>query len=228
MSKPIGRRNPTVCCFYPSVLPITHRCCILPVSPGLVSIALLPIAYFHCLLPVSPGLVSIACCQLPTFYWLLLVAPGLVSIACCQLPTFYCLLLVAPSLVSIACCQLPIFLLPTAWWVICWFYLLFIAYIELCLLATAYYCLCQLPAILSWLSIAMSTASTVKNFSCSCCTVYSLCHGMKIGKKTILYRAGIFKHSRGAKNWVGIGLSYRPARLHRLAEWFLGIDSWAP
>jgi hypothetical protein len=33
--------------------------------------------------------------------------------------------------------------------------------------------------------------------------------------------AGIFKQSRGAKNPVGIGLSYRP-------NWFLGIDSWAP
>jgi hypothetical protein len=30
--------------------------------------------------------------------------------------------------------------------------------------------------------------------------------------------AGIFKQSMGARNRVGIGLSYRPARLHRLAE----------
>jgi hypothetical protein len=30
--------------------------------------------------------------------------------------------------------------------------------------------------------------------------------------------AGIFKQSIGARKWVGIGLSYRPARLHRLAE----------
>jgi hypothetical protein len=29
--------------------------------------------------------------------------------------------------------------------------------------------------------------------------------------------AGIFKQSMGARNPVGIGLSYRPARLHRLA-----------
>jgi hypothetical protein len=29
---------------------------------------------------------------------------------------------------------------------------------------------------------------------------------------------GIFKQSIGARNRVGIGLSYRPARLHRLAE----------
>jgi hypothetical protein len=28
----------------------------------------------------------------------------------------------------------------------------------------------------------------------------------------------IFKHSMGARNRVGIGLSYRPTRLHRLAE----------
>ncbi len=31
-------------------------------------------------------------------------------------------------------------------------------------------------------------------------------------------RAGIFKKSMGARNRVGIGLLYRPARLHRLAE----------
>jgi hypothetical protein len=30
--------------------------------------------------------------------------------------------------------------------------------------------------------------------------------------------AGIFKQSMGARNRVGIGLSYRPARLLRLAE----------
>ncbi len=42
-----------------------------------------------------------------------------------------------------------------------------------------------------------------------------------------LIRAGIFKQSMGARNRVGIGLSYRPARLHRLVGWrnkFLGID----
>jgi hypothetical protein len=39
---------------------------------------------------------------------------------------------------------------------------------------------------------------------------------------------GIFKQSMGAKNRLGIGLSYWPVRLHRLAEIFLGIDSWAP
>jgi hypothetical protein len=36
------------------------------------------------------------------------------------------------------------------------------------------------------------------------------------------------KQSVEARNRVGIRLSYRPARLHRLAELFLGIDSWAP
>jgi hypothetical protein len=30
--------------------------------------------------------------------------------------------------------------------------------------------------------------------------------------------ADILKHSMGARNRVGIGLSYRPARRHRLAE----------
>ncbi len=32
------------------------------------------------------------------------------------------------------------------------------------------------------------------------------------------FKAGIFKKSMGARHRVGIGLSYRPARLHRLAE----------
>ncbi len=32
------------------------------------------------------------------------------------------------------------------------------------------------------------------------------------------FRAGIFKNAMGARHRVGIGLSYRPARLHRLAE----------
>jgi hypothetical protein len=37
------------------------------------------------------------------------------------------------------------------------------------------------------------------------------------------YRAGIFKQSVGARDRVGIGLSYRPARLHRLAESIPGL-----
>jgi hypothetical protein len=32
------------------------------------------------------------------------------------------------------------------------------------------------------------------------------------------YSAGIFKQSMGARNPLGIGLSYRPARLHSLAK----------
>jgi len=38
------------------------------------------------------------------------------------------------------------------------------------------------------------------------------------GNQPIQARAGIFKQSMGARNRVGIGLSYRPARLHRLAK----------
>jgi hypothetical protein len=34
----------------------------------------------------------------------------------------------------------------------------------------------------------------------------------------VFLRARIFKQSMGARNRVGKGLSYRPARLHRLAE----------
>jgi hypothetical protein len=37
-----------------------------------------------------------------------------------------------------------------------------------------------------------------------------------------------FKESMGARNRGGIVIVYRPARLHRLAEFILGIDSWAP
>jgi hypothetical protein len=40
--------------------------------------------------------------------------------------------------------------------------------------------------------------------------------------------AGILEQSMGARNRVGIGLPYRPARLHRLAESFFGINAWAP
>jgi hypothetical protein len=41
-------------------------------------------------------------------------------------------------------------------------------------------------------------------------------------------RGGIFKQSMGARSRVGLGLSYRPARLHRLAEfipWNRFLDS---
>jgi hypothetical protein len=38
------------------------------------------------------------------------------------------------------------------------------------------------------------------------------------GEYSLESRAGIFKQSMGATNRVSIGLSYRPARLHRLAE----------
>jgi hypothetical protein len=49
-----------------------------------------------------------------------------------------------------------------------------------------------------------------------------------MGLQDQTHRAGIFKQSMGARNRVGIGLSYRPTRLHRLAKFILGIDSWAP
>jgi hypothetical protein len=41
---------------------------------------------------------------------------------------------------------------------------------------------------------------------------------MKVGVSFSETRAEIFKQSKRARNRVGIGLSYRPARLHRLAE----------
>jgi hypothetical protein len=40
--------------------------------------------------------------------------------------------------------------------------------------------------------------------------------------------AGIIEQSMGARNRVGIGLLFRPDRLHRLADRFLEIDNcWA-
>jgi hypothetical protein len=57
---------------------------------------------------------------------------------------------------------------------------------------------------------------------------YIVIQPLRCRLSTTVYRAGIFKQSMGARNRGGMGLSYRPARLHRLAELFLGIDSWAP
>jgi len=45
----------------------------------------------------------------------------------------------------------------------------------------------------------------------------TLTMGLGTGQWAPLY-AGIFKQSMGARNRAGIGLSYRPARPHRLAE----------
>jgi hypothetical protein len=42
------------------------------------------------------------------------------------------------------------------------------------------------------------------------------------------YRAGIFKKSMGAMHRGGIGFSYRPARLHRLAEFIPWNQCWGP
>ena len=41
-------------------------------------------------------------------------------------------------------------------------------------------------------------------------------------------RAGIFKKSMGARHRGGIGFSYRPARLHRLAEFIPWNQFWGP
>ncbi len=42
--------------------------------------------------------------------------------------------------------------------------------------------------------------------------------GCRTGTPAYVACAGIFKQSMGARNRIGIGLSYRPAWLHRLAE----------
>ncbi len=46
----------------------------------------------------------------------------------------------------------------------------------------------------------------------------------QISNSVVQYCAGILEQSMGARNRVGIGLSYRPARLHRAG----GVESWAP
>jgi hypothetical protein len=55
-----------------------------------------------------------------------------------------------------------------------------------------------------------------------CARFFKQCMGAKnrvgIGLSYWPARAGIFKKSMGARNRWGIGLSYRPARLHGLAE----------
>jgi hypothetical protein len=43
-------------------------------------------------------------------------------------------------------------------------------------------------------------------------------YGRKRPRGRLVARAGIFKEPMGARHRVGIGLLYRPARLHRLAE----------
>jgi hypothetical protein len=52
--------------------------------------------------------------------------------------------------------------------------------------------------------------------------VYS--HGLAFGYsfQLLTFSAGILEQSLGARNRVGIGLSYRPARLRRLEDRFLG------
>jgi hypothetical protein len=48
--------------------------------------------------------------------------------------------------------------------------------------------------------------------------IFKLLMSPGINSASYVARAGIFKHSMVARNRLGIGLSYRPARLHWLAE----------
>jgi hypothetical protein len=51
---------------------------------------------------------------------------------------------------------------------------------------------------------------------------FSQCRSPRESRQTGLKTSvGIFKQSMGARNRVGIGLSYPPARLHRLTELIL-------
>jgi hypothetical protein len=49
---------------------------------------------------------------------------------------------------------------------------------------------------------------------------------MILATSNVMASAGIFKQSMGARNRVGIELSYRAASLQRLAEWIPW--NWAP
>ncbi len=65
-----------------------------------------------------------------------------------------------------------------------------------------------------------ASSSSLLNFillvlSSPCLSIYKNC-------------VGIFKQSMGARHREGIGLSFRQARLHSLAELVPWIDSWAP
>jgi hypothetical protein len=67
------------------------------------------------------------------------------------------------------------------------------------------------------------TSGLLKGYYCTLCTVplgvLFTIHEHQYSTSYIIYtRAGIFKKSMGARHRVGIGLLYRPARLHRLAE----------
>ncbi len=63
-----------------------------------------------------------------------------------------------------------------------------------------------------------STECQVMITFCFAFAFYAVLPFCKPVKKVSLLCAGIFKQSLGARNRVGIGLSYRPARLHSLAE----------
>jgi hypothetical protein len=56
---------------------------------------------------------------------------------------------------------------------------------------------------------------------------YMLVH-IVVSISQVKSRAGIFKESMGARNRGGRGLSYRPARLHRQAEFIPRNQFWGP
>ena len=70
-------------------------------------------------------------------------------------------------------------------------------------------CVTCYPALWPWETCPMHASS---GFGCFPCSTNST-----VPRIPRLW-AGIFKKSMGARNRGGIGLSYRPARLHRLAE----------
>jgi hypothetical protein len=70
------------------------------------------------------------------------------------------------------------------------------------------------PGYIDWAYVAWRAGTKSANLAQTCLKLRLL---VRIFLK-LRYRAGIFKKSMGATNRGGIGLSYRPARLHRLTE----------
>jgi hypothetical protein len=64
----------------------------------------------------------------------------------------------------------------------------------------------------------MNTSPPLSFFSSMSILILRVSSPCGKNSKIFLLWAGILKQSMGTRNLVGIGLSYRPARLHRLAE----------
>jgi hypothetical protein len=76
----------------------------------------------------------------------------------------------------------------------------------------------QCSVIIGWHRICVMLTNETSAKRHGCCMLSSGIDSKESIAPLYVALAGIFKQSMGARNRVGIGLSYRPARLHRLAE----------